>query len=199
MRRLSPAKVPSFLRVAAPLAAVAVLAAACSSGTSSPTSSAPTTSSAATGAAAAGAAFTVEAKSGPAGTYLTDATGRTLYLWTADTGSTSTCSGSCATAWPPATSSATPAAGSGVTGSQLGLSKRADGTEQVTYDGHPLYYFAGDSSAGQMNGQGSTGFGAAWWLVAPSGSAIMGSAGGASSSSTSGASSTSTASGSSWS
>lgn len=196
MRRLSPAKVPSFLRVAAPLAAVAVLAAACSSGTSTPTSSAPTTSSAATGAAAAGGAFTVQAKSGPAGTYLTDSSGRTLYLWTADTGSASTCSGSCATAWPPATSSATPAAGSGVTGSQLGLSKRSDGTEQVTYDGHPLYYFAGDSSAGQMNGQGSTGFGAAWWIVGPSGSAIMSAAGSSSSPSGSG---TSTSTGSSWS
>jgi hypothetical protein len=60
------------------------------------------------------------------------------------------------------------ASGSAVA-SDLGTITRSDGTKQVTYDGHPLYYFAGDSGAGQANGQGSDGFGAKWWLVSPAG------------------------------
>jgi predicted lipoprotein with Yx(FWY)xxD motif len=196
MRSLTPSKVPSVLRVAAPLAVVAVLAAACSSGGASSVSSTTTTAPASTAAAAAGAALTIDTHTGPDGTYLTDGSGRTLYLWMADTGSTSMCSGSCASAWPPVTASGTPSAGSGVTASQLGLSKRSDGTEQVTYDGHPLYYFAGDTAAGQTNGQGSNGFGAAWWIVSPSGSAIT--AAGAKAGASASASSTGAAGGSGW-
>ena len=56
--------------------------------------------------------------------------------------------------------------------SDLGTITRSDGTKQVTYDGHPLYYFAGDSGSGTASGQGSDGFGAKWWLVAPSGSDV---------------------------
>jgi hypothetical protein len=56
--------------------------------------------------------------------------------------------------------------------SDLGTSTRSDGTKQVTYDGHPLYYFAGDSGPGMASGQGSDNFGAKWWLVAPSGSDV---------------------------
>jgi predicted lipoprotein with Yx(FWY)xxD motif len=75
-----------------------------------------------------------------------------------------------------------PTAGGGVQASDLGTTTRADGAKQVTYNGHPLYYFVGDSGAGMLNGQGSNGFGAKWWLVAPSGSAITtaGSSGGGS-------------------
>lgn len=159
--------------VAAPLAAVALLAACGSSGGSD---------SGAAGAPGSGAAastasgVTVSTASGPDGTYLTDGSGRALYLWVADTGSTSTCSGACASAWPPLTATGTPAAGSGVDAADLGTSSRSDGTKQVTYDGHPLYYFAGDGGAGQTEGQGSDGFGAKWWLVAPSGAAITGAA-----------------------
>ena len=65
-----------------------------------------------------------------------------------------------------------PKAGQGVRGSLLGTTKRTDGNTEVTYDGHPLYYFSGDSGAGQANGQGSDNFGAKWWLVAPSGAKI---------------------------
>jgi predicted lipoprotein with Yx(FWY)xxD motif len=200
MRSLSPSRVPSVLRVAAPLAVVAVLAAACGSGTSAPAPSPSGATSPATAALAApGGTVKIETHSGPDGSYLTDGSGRTLYLWTADTGTTSTCTGGCAAAWPPVTSSSTPSAGSGVSASQLGLSKRSDGTEQVTYDGHPLYYFADDTSPGQMNGQGSTGFGAAWWIVSPSGSAITAAAASGSSDGPSGnASSSGSGSGSSW-
>lgn len=66
--------------------------------------------------------------------------------------------------------------------SDLGTVKRSDGSTQVTYKGHPLYYFAGDSGAGQTNGQGSNGFGAKWWLVSPAGSSITGGGSGGASS-----------------
>jgi predicted lipoprotein with Yx(FWY)xxD motif len=114
----------------------------------------------------------VTTRRGAPGTFLVDGQGRALYLWDADDGSTSTCSGACAQAWPPLTTTGKPAAGSGVEASLLGTTKRADGSTEVTYKGHPLYYFAGDQSAGQTNGQGSDGFGAKWYLVKASGSAI---------------------------
>jgi hypothetical protein len=56
--------------------------------------------------------------------------------------------------------------------SDLGSITRSDGTKQVTYNGHPLYYYAGDSSSGTASGQGSDSFGAKWWLVSPSGSDV---------------------------
>ena len=199
IRNLSPSRLPLAVRLAAPLAAVTLLATACGSSGGGATSATTTTGSPAQTGAASSAALTIDTHSGPDGTYLTDSAGRTLYLWAADTGSTSTCAGSCASAWPPVTSSMTPAAGSGVTASQLGLTKRADGTEQATYDGHPLYYFTGDTAAGQTNGQGSTGFGAAWWIVSPAGSAITGSAGsGASAGSTGSTSPTASGNGAAW-
>jgi len=117
---------------------------------------------------------------GPDGTYLTDNSGRTLYLFTADTGGASNCSANCAAVWPPLTG--TPTAGSGVTASNLGTITRSDGTKQVTYSGHPLYYFAQDTSPGQMSGEGNPGFGAPWYIVSPAGSPITGSGGGGSSS-----------------
>jgi hypothetical protein len=80
-----------------------------------------------------------------------------------------------------------PKAGSGVSQSDIGTSKRSDGATQVTYKGHPLYYYITDSSAGQVTGQGSNSFGAKWWLVAPSGASITktASSGGSSASSSS--------------
>jgi hypothetical protein len=67
-----------------------------------------------------------------------------------------------------------PTAGSGVGSSLLATSKRADGTEQVTYNGHPLYRFAGDTAPRQTNGQGSTGFGALWYVLSPRGKPLTG-------------------------
>jgi predicted lipoprotein with Yx(FWY)xxD motif len=98
-----------------------------------------------------------------------------LYLWQADAGSNSTCSGECAADWPPLLTSGAPTARSGAKASLLGTTKRADGTEQVTYDRHPLYLFAGDTASGQTNGQGSTGFGALWYVLSPGGNQITGS------------------------
>jgi predicted lipoprotein with Yx(FWY)xxD motif len=114
----------------------------------------------------------VDVRSSNGKSFLTDSSGRSLYLWVPDTSTKSTCSGACATAWPPLTTTGAPAAGAGVTASDLGTISRSDGTKQVTYDGHPLYRFSGDSGAGETKGEGSNGFGAPWYLVAPSGQQI---------------------------
>jgi len=103
------------------------------------------------------------------GTILVDAQGRTLYLFTHDSGSTSMCAAACATAWPPLVANGTPTAADGATASLLGTTKRADGTTQVTYNGHPLYRFVKDVKSGQTNGQGLTAFGGSWFAVTPAG------------------------------
>jgi predicted lipoprotein with Yx(FWY)xxD motif len=129
----------------------------------------PSTSNSANSSAAASVLST---KTSSLGTFLVDGNGRALYLWDADHGSKSTCSGVCAQAWPPLTTTTTPKAGGAVKASLLGTTKRADGSREVTYAGHPLYYFAGDTAPGQTTGQGSNGFGAPWWVVTPAGKAI---------------------------
>lgn len=157
------------IRLAAAIAASALLLSACGSGSSygdDDKSDTPSSSSSSSGAAA------VQLKSGSAGTYLADAEGRSLYLLTADKGSTSTCSGACATNWPPLTTTGVPKAMGKVEADDLGTTKRADGTTQVTFYGHPLYYFKGDSGAGSTSGQGIESFGGYWWLVDSSGKAI---------------------------
>jgi predicted lipoprotein with Yx(FWY)xxD motif len=144
------------------LIGVSVVVAACGSSSST---------TAAAGAGGSATSSTATAK-GADGTYLTGAGGRALYLWVADSGGKSSCSGSCAKAWPPLTTKGKAIAGKGVQASQLGTTKRSDGSTQVTYKGHPLYYFIEDKSKGSINGQGSDAFGADWWLVSPSGAAI---------------------------
>ena len=104
------------------------------------------------------------------GRFLVDQSGRTLYLFEKDKNGKSACYGQCAAGWPPLVG--TPSPGSGVTASKLATTKRRDGKTQVTYNGHPLYRYAGDSSAGQTNGEGSKAFGASWYVVAPSGKKI---------------------------
>jgi predicted lipoprotein with Yx(FWY)xxD motif len=167
-----------------PIIAVAAIALATACGGSSASSSdtgAPASSggggaygkpASSTPAAGSGSAASIKTGSGGPGKFLVDAQGRTLYLWVADKGSKSTCSGACAQAWPPLTTTGAPKAGAGVQASLLGTTKRDDGTTEVTYNGHPLYRFAGDSAAGQTSGQGNEGFGAYWWVVAPDGKAI---------------------------
>jgi predicted lipoprotein with Yx(FWY)xxD motif len=150
------------------IAAVATVVAACGGNSSSVSSAAGN----AAASAKAGAAVSVATASSSAGTYLVGASGRPLYLWVADSHNKSVCGGACAVAWPPLTTKSAAVAATGVTMSQLGTTTRSDGVKQVTYDGHPLYYFAGDTSKGSFTGQGSTEFGAKWWLVAPTGAAI---------------------------
>ena len=114
----------------------------------------------------------LQSVSGIPGTFLADGQGHALYLFEADKGTASTCTGACAAAWPPVTASGMPMAGSGVSQSLLGTAKRADGTEQVTYNGHPLYYFAADTGSGMAKGQGSSAFGAGWYVLDAKGSKI---------------------------
>ena len=115
----------------------------------------------------------VGTKTSSLGTFLVDAKGRALYLWDADHGSKSTCSGACAQAWPPLTTAAMPKASGAVKASLLGTTTRSDGSREVTYAGHPLYYFEGDTMPGQTTGQGNDGFGSPWWVVSPAGKAIQ--------------------------
>ena len=117
---------------------------------------------------------TVSATSTSLGTILVDGSGRTLYLFEKDQPDQSACAGACAAAWPVDQTSGTPKAGSGVKASMLGTIKRSDDTTQVTYNQHPLYYFQGDSGAGQQNGQGVDAFGAKWFVVNPAGGAVTG-------------------------
>jgi predicted lipoprotein with Yx(FWY)xxD motif len=115
---------------------------------------------------------TVTAASTKLGMILVDGSGRTLYLFEKDQPDQSACAGGCAAAWPVDHSSGTPKAGSGVKTSLLGTITRSDNTTQVTYNHHPLYYYSGDSQAGQQNGQGLNAFGAAWFVVAPAGGKV---------------------------
>ncbi len=121
-------------------------------------------------------AATVATRTGALGSHLTDGSGRTLYLFVNDTAGRSVCNGSCATIWSPLTTTGTPRAGSGADASKLGTTIRDDGSTQVTYNGHPLYYFKEDSAAGDTNGQGVNGSGGLWWVVSPAGDPIEGAA-----------------------
>jgi predicted lipoprotein with Yx(FWY)xxD motif len=108
------------------------------------------------------------------GQILVDSNARTIYLFKKDEGTTSVCSGSCADAWPPVRTNGEPRVGAGVTASQVGTTTRSDGLPQVTYNGHPLYLYAGDQEPGDTTGQGSTGFGAPWYAVSPRGDEVTG-------------------------
>jgi predicted lipoprotein with Yx(FWY)xxD motif len=93
----------------------------------------------------------------------------TVYLFEGDKGSTSACSGACASAWPPVTTSGAASAHGAAMSADLGTITRPDGTKQVTYKGHPLYYFSQDKDDGDAYGQGVKAFGAEWYVLAPSG------------------------------
>jgi predicted lipoprotein with Yx(FWY)xxD motif len=107
------------------------------------------------------------------GTILVDASGRTLYLFVADRGTKSVCYGSCAQVWPPVLSNGAPQAGPGVNAALLGTTARTDGKVEVTYAGHPLYYFISDKKPGDVTGQAVNGFGGPWYVVAPSGMQVL--------------------------
>jgi predicted lipoprotein with Yx(FWY)xxD motif len=114
---------------------------------------------------------TVQVESSDLGEIVVDADGTTLYVFLADEGTESTCYEECEDNWPPLTVEGDAVAGEGIDGSLLGTTERTDGSVQVTLDGHPLYFFAGDQAAGDTNGQG---VGDVWFVVAPSGEAIQG-------------------------
>jgi len=115
---------------------------------------------------------TVELAPSKFGHILVDGQGRALYLFVADKTTASTCYGACASVWPPLTVSGVVKAGPRTAASLLGTTKRTDGTTEVTYKRHPLYYYAGDTKPGDTNGQIVSQFGAPWYVLAGNGTAI---------------------------
>ncbi len=156
-------RMPMPVKLGVPVAA-GLLAAACGSAAGSTTPATP--------ASGPANATVIESHAGSGGPFLANGSGRAVYLWAADSMNKSTCAGACAGAWPPVTTTGKVTAADGAKAADLGTITRSDGSKQVTYNGHPLYYFAGDSGPGQTNGQGSDNFGAKWWLVAPAGTKI---------------------------
>ena len=159
-----PARLRMLLALLAVAAAAAVLAACSSTGASSPSSSGSSSSSSSSPAAAASSVKT--ATIGGA-TVLTSSKGFTLYSFAPDTSTKSNCNGACAQNWPPLKG---PVTAAGVTGT-FGTIKRADGSAQATFDGHPLYSFAGDSAPGQAKGNGLNAAGGLWHEITTSGTA----------------------------
>jgi len=166
------------------LVAAAVIAAACGTSGSpygaapsaSPTgqpSASPVAVSPSPVASTPYAGTTIGVASTRLGEVLVGPTGRTVYLFLADSATKSSCnSAGCVQAWPPVLTNGAPKAGAGVNESLLGTIKRRDGTSEVTYAGHPLYYFVSDKKPGDVTGQGIDAFGAPWYVVAPSGMQI---------------------------
>ncbi len=153
--------------------ASALLAAACG-GTSQSTAAASPSPNPSPSPAASPVATgtTIAVATSKLGQILVDGKGITVYLFVVDTGTTSNCYTSCATIWPPVLTTGAAQAGAGANASLLGTTTRTDGKTEVTYAGHPLYYFVQDKAAGDTTGQGINGFGGLWWVVSPSGTAI---------------------------
>jgi predicted lipoprotein with Yx(FWY)xxD motif len=147
-------------------AATAAPSEAASAAPSAPASAAPSAPPSEAAASGGGGAYTIAAATGAVGKYLTGEDGKTLYVFSKDTTpGKSACNGDCAGNWPPFTLDAgeTAVDGAGVSG-KIATITRDDGTKQVTYNGKPVYYYAGDSASGQTNGQGVAGL---WTVAAP--------------------------------
>jgi predicted lipoprotein with Yx(FWY)xxD motif len=148
---------------------------ASSSAASTKSSSASKTTAAASGGSASGGTV-VGVTHTSLGTILTAGPKKlTVYLFVADKGSTSTCNGECAQVWPPVITTGAPQAQEGAQSADLGTTTRSDGTKQVTYKGHPLYYYVSDQSSGDTTGQGVNSFGAPWYVLTPQGEKVEGS------------------------
>jgi predicted lipoprotein with Yx(FWY)xxD motif len=125
-----------------------------------------------TASASVAAKTRVNVRTTSLGKILVTAQGRTLYLFAPDKRGKSTCYGSCASYWPPLLVTGKPTAGTGVKASLLGVTVRKDGKHQVTYNGHPLYAYVGDTAAGKTSGEGLNLSGGLWWVVSPAGTAV---------------------------
>ncbi|HYM52089.1 MAG TPA: hypothetical protein VEW45_01230 [Candidatus Dormibacteraeota bacterium] len=165
---------PRFFRwlpFAATLAALLLVLAACATASPSESAAAPSEAAAesaaesaeASASEAAGASNEITVSDTSAGPALAGEGGMTLYTFDNDTGGQSSCSGGCVENWPPFTVDGEAAAGEGVSG-DIGSITRDDGATQVTYNGSPLYYFAGDQAAGDSSGDG---VGGVWHIAAP--------------------------------
>jgi predicted lipoprotein with Yx(FWY)xxD motif len=162
-----------FVAVSVGAVAVAALAAGCgSSGSSSGSSpSSPTAGERVPGPS--GSSTGLHTENSPYGQILVNGSGRTLYLLTADNGSQSSCYAECASIWPPDTQAGA-ATGGKADSAKVGTTTRTDNSQQVTYNGHPLYTYAQDSKSGDVNGQGLNTFGGTWYVVGPDGNPVTG-------------------------
>ena len=115
---------------------------------------------------------TIATRDSQLGPILVDVRGRTLYLFEADTGTASSCYDACAQYWPPVLTQGSPQAGAGAMEALLGTTQRKDGSAEVTYAGHPLYYFILDNQPSDLKGQGLHNFGGGWYAVTPAGAKI---------------------------
>lgn len=157
---------PKLTSAALVATALALAVSGCGGGNST---SANTSSGGYTKTATKSSSNTVTTKPSSVGTILAGAGGRTLYLFEADSSGKSACSGACAGAWPPLTVTGKPTASGAAEQSKLGTIKRGDGSTQVTYAGHPLYYYVKDTTADDVNGNAVEAFGAEWYALTPSG------------------------------
>lgn len=173
-------------RLSVPLgmAAVGLLAAACSSTTGAAPTATKTHSSQPSVASSTGAgtAVTVSAHASALGTVLADAQGRTLYVLTSDQPGHPACTGACLKIWPPVMAASSSVRGGSGVKAHLGVAALATGGQQVTVGGKPLYTFAGDAGAGQTKGQGIKSFGGTWYAVSTTGAMVTNSSSGAPSS-----------------
>jgi predicted lipoprotein with Yx(FWY)xxD motif len=172
--RKIPGRTRLRILLALPAAAVAATAlVACSSAGASPTPSSSGGGNSSSSSAAAGAS-TLKTTTIAGATVLTSSKGFTLYSFAPDTSTTSKCNGTCAQNWPPVTG---PVTASGVSGT-FGTITRSDGSTQATFDGHPLYTFAGDTAPGQAKGNGLNVNGGLWHEITTSGAAASSGSGG---------------------
>ena|SRR3984893_16817019 len=151
------------------MSVAAVFVSAACGGTGSYGSNAPNASA---GTPAASGAPTVAIANSSVGQILVDGSGRTLYLFEADMPATSSCYAACVGVWPAVVSVVQPMVAPGITPTLVSTTKRKDGTLELVYNGHPLYYFTGDKKPGDVTGQGLNSFGAAWYVVSPAGTKI---------------------------
>jgi len=169
-----------FTLIAAAALAFGIAVAACGGSSSSSAAPASGTNASAGGGAggygygggggsSSASAVTLKTASSPLGSILVDQDGKTLYLFEAD--SKNKCSGGCLNLWPPIMANGKATAGSGVSAGMIGA---ATGSSQVTYAGHPLYWFSGDTKAGDTNGEGLDDFGGEWYAISPAGTAVVG-------------------------
>jgi predicted lipoprotein with Yx(FWY)xxD motif len=165
-------KITVFTAVAAPVAAVLIAAGCGSSASGSAYSAGPYGSAAMASARSPTGATRVGVASSRLGRIVVDGTGRTFYLFEKDKNRRSACYGQCATYWPPLLTHGKPVARAGAKQSLLGTTRRANGSQQVTYGGHPLNRFALDSEPGQTKGEGLQDFGGSWDVVSPAGKKI---------------------------
>ena len=163
----SPVRRALYSAAAVPLVALAITGCGGGDGGNATASSTPPKT-------ASGKAATVGVANTDLGNILVDSKGRTLYLFQKDTGTKSACFGACATAWPPLRVTGKPLVGSGASAALVGTTTRSDGKPQVTYNGHPVYLYQGDSGAGQTNGQGITAFGGGWFALNAQGDQVSG-------------------------